>query len=118
MSTLYENIRFYCDKAGISGAKLCADSGISKSTLTSLKNGRTKKISTDNLYKMANRLGVSVDDLLGSETKEKSPTPEGVELLDEPNKKALIEYVLKKNFTDGQAKAVLSFIKQYEEGGD
>ena len=49
--------------------------------------------------------------------KEKSPTPEGVELLDEPNKKALIEYVLKKNFTDGQAKAVLSFIKQYE-GGD
>lgn len=64
MSTLYENIKYYCDKANISGAKLCADCGISKSTLTSLKQGRTKKISADNLYKMANRLGVTVDDLL------------------------------------------------------
>lgn len=80
MSTLYENIKLYCDKAGISGARLCADAGISKSTLTSLKNGRTKKISTDNLAKMAVRLGVSVDDLLGSDQKEKSPTPEGVGL--------------------------------------
>lgn len=80
MSTLYENIRFYCDRAGISGAKLCADTGISKSTLTSLKNGRTKKISTDNLSKMAVRLGVSVDELLGSDQKEKSPAPEGVGL--------------------------------------
>ena len=79
MSTLYENIKLYCDKAGISGAKLCADAGISKSTLTSLKNGRTKKISTDNLAKMAVRLGVSVDELLGSDQKEKSPTPEGAE---------------------------------------
>lgn len=79
MSTLYENIRFHCDKAGITGAKLCADAGISKSTLTSLKNGRTKKISTDNLARIAQRLGVSVDDLLGTETK-KEPTAESGEL--------------------------------------
>lgn len=83
MSTLYENIKFYCDKAGISGAKLCADAGISKSTLTSLKNGRTKKISTDNLAKMAVRLGVSVDELLGSDQKEKSPASEDVGLDEE-----------------------------------
>jgi transcriptional regulator with XRE-family HTH domain len=79
LSTLYENIRFHCDKAGITGAKLCADAGISKSTLTSLKNGRTKKISTDNLARIAQRLGVSVDDLLGTEQKEK-PTAESGEL--------------------------------------
>ena len=83
MSTLYENIKIYCDKAGISGAKLCADAGISKSTLTSLKNGRTKKISTDNLAKMAVRLGVSVDELLGSDQKEKSPASEDVGLDEE-----------------------------------
>lgn len=83
MSTLYENIKLYCDKAGISGAKLCADAGISKSTLTSLKNGRTKKISTDNLAKMAVRLGVSVDELLGSDQKEKSPAPDGAEAIPE-----------------------------------
>lgn len=80
MSTLYEKIKFYCDQAGISGAKLCAETGISKSTLTSLKNGRTKKISTDNLSKMATRLGVSVDDLLGTTENKKSPAPEGAEL--------------------------------------
>lgn len=86
MSTLYENIKLYCDKTGISGAKLCADAGISKSTLTSLKNGRTKKISTDNLAKMAVRLGVSVDELLGSDQKEKSPAPDGVGLSDDQKK--------------------------------
>jgi transcriptional regulator with XRE-family HTH domain len=81
LSTLYENIKFHCDRIGISGAKLCADSGISKSTLTSLKNGRTKKINTENLAKMAGVLGVTIDELLGSEQKEKSPTPEGAELI-------------------------------------
>ena len=99
MSTLYENIKFYCAKAGISGARLCAETGISKSTLTSLKNGRTKKISTDNLFKMATRLGVTVDDLLGSEQKEKSSAPEGAELipgyssLTEENKAKVREYI-------------------------
>ena len=100
MSTLYENIRFYCAKAGISGAKLCIDAGISKSTLTSLKNGRTKKISTDNLVKIASRLGVSVDDLLGSEQKEKKPTSkdgseldEIIKLLDNMTQADLIELI-------------------------
>lgn len=79
MSTLYENIKFHCDRLGISGAKLCAEAEVSKSTLTSLKNGRTKKINTENLAKMASVLGVTVDTLLGSDQKEKSPTPDGVE---------------------------------------
>ena len=87
MSTLYENIKFYCDRLGITGAKLCAEAEVSKSTLTSLKNGRTKKISTENLSKMANVLGVTIDELLGSDRKEKSPAPEGAELT-ETQKKA------------------------------
>ena len=99
MSTLYEKIKFYCDQAGISGAKLCAETGISKSTLTSLKNGRTKKISTDNLSKMATRLGVSVDDLLGTTENKKSPAPEGAELfpgysdLTEEEKQKVSDYI-------------------------
>ena len=76
MSTLYENIRFYCERAGISGAKLCTDTGISKSTLTSLKTGRTQKISTGNLEKMAVRLGITVNDLLGISEQQKKPTLE------------------------------------------
>jgi hypothetical protein len=64
-----------------------------------LKNGRTKKISTDNLSRMAERLGVTVDDLLGIDTKEKSPTSEDVGLipgysdLSEENKVKAREYI-------------------------
>ena len=83
MSTLYENIKFHCDRLGITGAKLCAEAEVSKSTLTSLKNGRTKKINTENLAKMASVLGVTVDTLLGSEQKEKPLTAAGEELDEE-----------------------------------
>ena len=83
MSTLYNNIKLYCDKLGISGAKLCTETGISKSTLTSLKTGRTQKISTDNLSKMAQYLGVSVDELLGNEQTEKPTAETSSELNDE-----------------------------------
>ena len=82
MATLYDNIKMLCDKCGISGAKLCLDTGVSKSTLTSLKNGRTKTISADNLQKFADRLGVTVDELLGNEQKEK-PTGNADELSEE-----------------------------------
>lgn len=73
MSTLYENICFYCERANISGSKLCNEIGISKSTLSSLKTGRTKRIHTDNLAKMAERLGVTVDDLLGTTEQKEKP---------------------------------------------
>ena len=82
LSTLYENRRRYCDEAGISGARLCLDTGVSKSTLTSLKTGRTKTIGTENLQKFADRLGVTIDDLLGTEQKEK-PAPNGNGLSEE-----------------------------------
>ena len=49
MSTLYENIKELCEAKGISGGKMCLEIGISKSTLTSLKNGRTKAIKTENI---------------------------------------------------------------------
>ena len=87
MSTLYENIKKHCEINGISGAKLCVETGVSKSTLTSLKTGRTKTISSENLQKFAERLNTTIDELLGAEQKEKSPAPEGAELT-ETQKKA------------------------------
>ena len=74
MSTLYENITLLCTEKGIKGGKLCTDIGISKSTLTSLKTGRRKGISTETAQKIADYFGVSVDRVLGTEQKEK-PTP-------------------------------------------
>ena len=64
MSTLYENIKELCEAKGISGGKMCLEIGISKSTLTSLKNGRTKAIKTENIQKIADYFGVSVDRVL------------------------------------------------------
>ena len=87
MSTLYENIKKHCEINGISGARLCVETGVSKSTLTSLKTGRTKTISSENLQKFAERLNTTIDELLGAEQKEKSPAPEGAELT-ETQKKA------------------------------
>ena len=111
----YDNYLKLCNSIGKSPTAVAEEIGIYRSTVSRWKNGKSQ---TDaNIQKVADYFGVTVQELK-SDDKIKSPTPERVELLDEPNKKALIEYVLKKNFTDGQAKAVLSFIKQYEEGGD
>lgn len=64
MSNLYEKITELCRQNGISGSRLCLESGVSKSLLTELKSGRTKSINFTTAQKFANRLGVSVDTLL------------------------------------------------------
>lgn len=80
MCTIYENIKVLCDEKNIKPGRMCTDIGISKSILTGLKNGTKKNIQTDTAQKIADYFGVSVDRVLGSEQKEKSPTPEGMEL--------------------------------------
>ena len=80
MCTLYENIKMLCDEKGVKPGRMCIDIGVSKSILTGLKNGTKKNIQTDTAQKIADYFGVSVDRVLGAEQKEKSPTPEGVEL--------------------------------------
>ena len=81
MCTIYENIKVLCEEKSIKPGRMCTDIGISKSILTGLKNGTKKNIQTDTAQKIADYFGVSVDRVLGSEQKEKSPTPNGVELI-------------------------------------
>ena len=64
MSTLYEYIKALCEERGVKPGKMCVELGISKSLMTSLKNGRTKSISAENAQKIANYFNVSVDHLL------------------------------------------------------
>lgn len=51
----------------ISGYKMCADLGMSRSVMTELRKERTKTLTTDTARKIADYLGVSVDYLLGKE---------------------------------------------------
>ena len=56
----------------ISGAKMCADLGMSRSFMTELRKGRAKGITAETAEKIAKYFAVSVDYLLGKE--EKMPT--------------------------------------------
>jgi transcriptional regulator with XRE-family HTH domain len=55
---------------------MCLDLGMSKSTLSDLKNGRKKSFSAETAHKIASYLGVSVAYLLGEEERgEKKEQP-------------------------------------------
>lgn len=71
MCTLYERIISLCKEKGVSGSRMCLDLGLSKSTLSDMKSGRKKGLSTTNAQKIADYFSVSVGYLLGTEQKEK-----------------------------------------------
>lgn len=96
MGTLYENIKSLCDEKEIKPGKMCTDIGISKSTMTDLKNGRRTGVSLETAQKIADYFGVSVDRVLGSEQKEKPTTENGSGL--SPVKKQAWELI--KNMDD------------------
>ena len=73
MDGLYERIQTLCKAKGVTGSRMCLDLGISKSTLSDIKCGRKKGISTDNAQKIASYLGITVGYLLGEEETKKSP---------------------------------------------
>ena len=71
MSDLYNRIYELCQGKGISIGKMCKDLSISRGNLTELKMERIKTLKTENLTKISEYFGVSVDYLLGKEQKEK-----------------------------------------------
>lgn len=73
MGTLYERIQALCKSKGVSGSRMCLDLGMSKSTLSDMKNGRTKGLSMPNAQKIASYFGISVDELYGNESKKETP---------------------------------------------
>ena len=76
MCTLYERISLLCQNKGVSKSRMCLDLGLSKSTMSDMKAGRTKGIATITAQKIASYFGVSVGYLLGEET-EKAPADDG-----------------------------------------
>ena len=57
---MYEKIQQLCNEKGIKPAGLCKATGIPKSTLSELKQGRTKTLSTQTLSKIAQYFNVSL----------------------------------------------------------
>ena len=100
MCTLYERIMDLCKQKGISGSRMCLNLGLSKSTLSDMKSGRKKGVSTITAQKIATYLDVSVDYLLGEEEKEdKKEKP----IIDDGLSARKKEFILKiEKMTDAQ----------------
>lgn len=65
MVKLYERLTELCDNRGITPAQMCRDVAVGQNTMTELKSGRVKSLSSDKLAKLADYFGVSIDYLLG-----------------------------------------------------
>lgn len=110
MCTLYNRIIDLCQQKGVSGSRMCLDIGISKSTLSDIKSGRKKGISTASAQKMAAYLDVSVGYLLGEETKKEQPTEyDGLS----EKRKALIDFAM--SVPDDKAELILQVMKTIVE---
>ena len=70
MSKLYNVIAELCDRQGINISELCRRSGVNRGSLGDIKTGRRQSLSAENLKKIADYFGVSIDYLLGN-----SPAP-------------------------------------------
>lgn len=77
MGTLYERIQELCKAKGVSASRMCVDLGLSKSTMSDMKAGRTKGVSTATAQKIATYFGVTVGYLLGEEETKNAPADEG-----------------------------------------
>ena len=77
MSDLYRKIEDLCKKRGVNVTQMCKESGASRASITDLKMGRKQALSSMTLSKIANYFNVSVDYLIVTEQKEKSPSKIG-----------------------------------------
>ena len=96
MCTLYERITELCKKKNVSRSRMCLELGLSKSTMSNMKNGRQAGVSTETAQKIASYFGVSVGYLLGEEEKKEQPIQDELSI----KKKEFIQKVQK--MTDAQ----------------
>lgn len=111
MCTLYERIQSLCKSKGVSGSRMCLDLGLSKSTLSDIKSGRKKGVSTATAQKIAGYFNVSVGYLLGEEEQKEKPTAQGDELTE--NQRLLMDFA--KSVPDDKAAMILKVIRSIVE---
>ena len=115
MCTLYERIQELCKNKGVSPSRMCLDLGLSKSTMSDIKAGRKKGISTPTAQKIANYFGVSVGYLLGEEEKN-APAVDSRCVTDEDIKFAL--FGGSGDITDAMYEEVKSFAAYIKSRGE
>ena len=89
MADMYKKIDKLLTQAGISGAKMSADLGMSRSFMTELRKGRAKSVKIETAQKIADYFGVPLAELLDGETENASPQAGGRAVTDEEIKFAL-----------------------------
>ena len=112
MGTLYKNIEALCKSKGITGSRLCTDTGISKGLITDLKMGRRTGVTAVTAQKIASYFGVSVAYLLGEDEKKEQPTNVG-EL--SKKRQALIDFAM--SVPEDKAEMMLQVMKTILENG-
>ena len=112
MSILYERLSALCQNRGISGYRMCKDTGIQPSIMTDLKMGRRHSLKAETAAKIAGYFGVSVDYLLGNDEKEKPATTEDDEM-EELLKDELVGFYgnVKKELTPGDIEDIKTLMK-------
>ena len=120
MEGICERIEALLRERGISGSKLSADLGMSRSFMTELRKGRAKGVNAETAARIAGYLGVTTDYLLG---KSEQPGPVNgdeelteylQELRERPDKRML--FSVTKNATKAQVEAIVRMIEEMQQG--
>lgn len=61
MSNVYERLKRLCDEHGITGYKMCKDTGMQPSIMTDLKMGRKQTLSAKSMAKVAKYFNVPIN---------------------------------------------------------
>ncbi len=105
---MYEKIEFLCNKKGIKPAQLSKEVGIPRSTLSELKCGRTKTLSTRTLSKIAKYFDVTIGYF--------DTSNDSVEdIRDELFEKRRLLFDMSARATEDQIDAIIGMLKSFNE---
>lgn len=100
------------DKKNFSAYKLWKKSGVAQSTISNILNNDNINPTTNTLSKLADALGVSVNDFFDNENEEKTNIMDDINKIVEKNKiKTIAAHLDSEEFTDEDLEDIEEFIK-------
>lgn len=111
MDNIYNLIDNLCKQKKSNITAMCHEIGISRTALSELKSGRTRKLSSDNMMKIAKYLDTTVEYLSGEKEQKEKPAENG-EL--RPIVKELMDII--NTYDDERIKALLTVIRDKKNG--